>query len=293
MGRPRRFAENVYVVTRRGVNAFILLEKRQVTSLTPDCPDPRSRSGTAVQELGRRVDEIKYVVLTRSPRRPRGQRRGADTHGAGRRLRARRGRRARPGRRMPGRCGRTAQGGRLIRPLLRTAPRRIDPVVIEHELSDGDEPSWRTGCASCTHRAIRRDTSRSSRPHAASSSQETRRPILGAWPRAAQRGRAPRPDEPAAAAGRGRGLRRGVLRPRSRGIDCTVSRCLDCARGYVPELRRGEPRARAFLFGLRRGARRGRRGRARALQRDGHAALLRRRRLDGARVTGRPKCSHT
>ena len=138
MGGPRRVAENVYAVSRRGVNAFILLEKRQVTLVDTGLPGSALALGTAVQELGRRVDEIKHVVLTHCHADHAGSAAALTrmapaavyAHAADAAL-VRVGECLRPVRAHGAR-------GRLIRPLLRT-PRRIDPVVIDHELSDGDE----------------------------------------------------------------------------------------------------------------------------------------------------------
>jgi glyoxylase-like metal-dependent hydrolase (beta-lactamase superfamily II) len=139
MSEPRRVAEDLYVVTRRGVNAFILLEKRQVTLVDTGLPGSALALGTAVQELGRRVDEIKHVVLTHCHADHAGSAAALTrmapaavyAHAADAALL------------REGSCLRPVQPhgatGRLIRPLLRTVPGRIDPVVVDHELADGDE----------------------------------------------------------------------------------------------------------------------------------------------------------
>jgi glyoxylase-like metal-dependent hydrolase (beta-lactamase superfamily II) len=146
-GKPRRVADDVYVLPHRLVNTYIVLAKREVAVVDTGLPGFALRIATAVQELGRRADEVRHVVVTHCH---------ADHAGSAAALK----------RMCPadvymhaadaalvrdGRCGRPMQadglGAAVARPLLRRLiPTSIQPFEVEHEVTDGDELPIAGGC---------------------------------------------------------------------------------------------------------------------------------------------------
>jgi glyoxylase-like metal-dependent hydrolase (beta-lactamase superfamily II) len=139
MSEPRRIAENVYAVRRRGVNAYLVLGKRELTLIDTGLPGGALAIADAIVRVGRRTDELRHIVLTHchvdhagsAASLTRMAPASVSMHAEDARL-AREGRCLRPLQAGGGR-------GRLIRPLLATVPKRVEPVTVEHELADGDE----------------------------------------------------------------------------------------------------------------------------------------------------------
>jgi glyoxylase-like metal-dependent hydrolase (beta-lactamase superfamily II) len=137
--KPRRIVEDVFVLSRRGVNAYLVLDKRELTLIDTGLPGSALSIVDAITRLGRRTDELKHIVVTHCH---------SDHAGSATALQ----------RMVPasiymhtddaelaseGRCLRRVQPlgmrGRLLSPLLVAAPRQIEPVEVDHRLADGDE----------------------------------------------------------------------------------------------------------------------------------------------------------
>jgi len=140
--RPRRVADGVYVLRFRRVrvNVFVVLAKREVAVIDTGLPGSALRIAAAVVQLGRRVDEIKHVVVTHCHADHAGSAAALARmaparvymHGADAVL-AREGHAHRP-------MWTVGAKGRILRPYIRAVlPGGIEPVAVDEEMEDGNE----------------------------------------------------------------------------------------------------------------------------------------------------------